>query len=166
MATNNLVIRPATPADLERMNAIFNSYVSSTVMFRDQPLTSDERATWFVQRHGKFPVLVASLEGNIVGWASAAPYYKPAAGHCTVEDSIYVDHTFHRRGIGRALLKELVRQVQGLGCHSIVAEIHDQPPSILLHRELGFKDAGCIREAGFKLGRWIDVTLMQLVFTE
>jgi L-amino acid N-acyltransferase YncA len=45
----------------------------------------------------------------------------------------------------------------------MVAVIADtgSPASALLHRRLGFVDAGLLRAVGFKHGRWIDTRLMQ-----
>ena len=65
-------------------------------------------------------------------------------------------------GVGHALLAELVRLAQGYGYHSVVARIvggHDA--SIRLHAACGFEIAGTEREVGRKLGRWLDVVVMQ-----
>ena len=65
-------------------------------------------------------------------------------------------------GIGQLLLAELVRLAERYGYHSIVARIvggHDA--SISLHDAHGFELVGVEREVGRKLGRWLDVVIMQ-----
>ena len=68
------------------------------------------------------------------------------------------------RGIGRALLGEVIRHCTALGMRQMVAVIGDSgnSASIRLHEALGFRRAGELRSIGFKLGRWVDSVLMQL----
>jgi phosphinothricin acetyltransferase len=75
---------------------------------------------------------------------------------------VYVHRDARGGGVGRALLGELVRLAQRYGYHSIVARIvggHDA--SISLHARHGFDMVGVEREVGRKLGRWLDVVVMQ-----
>jgi phosphinothricin acetyltransferase len=79
-----------------------------------------------------------------------------------VENSVYVRHDLHRRGIGRALLADLIERAKGLGHHSIMALIdRDQSGSIAIHHSFGFDAVGRLREVGHKFGRWLDVVYMQ-----
>jgi L-amino acid N-acyltransferase YncA len=80
----------------------------------------------------------------------------------TVEDSVYVRGDHRGSGVGRQLLAELVRLAQQYGYHSVIARIvggHDA--SISLHRRCGFEIVGTEREVGRKLGKWLDVVVMQ-----
>jgi L-amino acid N-acyltransferase len=68
----------------------------------------------------------------------------------------------HGRGVGRALLDDLVNLAASHGFHTVMARIvagHDA--SIRLHRSLGFELVGTEREIGRKFGRWLDVVVMQ-----
>ena len=76
-----------------------------------------------------------------------------------------MDEQARRRGVGRALLEALVTRTRGRGLRHLIGAISDSDTSaasIALHRALGFQDAGVYRQVGWKFGRWLDVTLMQL----
>ena len=111
-----------------------------------------------------FPVLIAELDGQIAGYAYAGPFHHRAAYGGTVEDSIYVDHRLPRRGVGRALLTELLEQLRAAEFQQVMAVIGDSANagSIELHRALGFRHVGTARGIGFKFGEYLDVVYMQL----
>ena len=66
-------------------------------------------------------------------------------------------------GVGHALLSQVLTACEAMGLRQIVAVIGDSgnAASIALHRRLGFIEAGAIRDAGHKHGRWVDIVLMQ-----
>ena len=113
---------------------------------------------------GKFPYFVAELDGAVVGYAYASLYRTRPAYRFTVENSVYVAPEIHRRGIGKALLIELIEACTALGFRQMIAVIGDsnQAASIGVHRACGFEPAGNLRNIGFKFGRWLDTPLMQL----
>jgi phosphinothricin acetyltransferase len=105
---------------------------------------------------------VATEFGEVVGWASISKFHQRSAYGRTVENSVYVRHDLHRRGIGRALLADLIERAKGAGHHTIMALIdRDQSGSIAIHRDFGFTAVAHLREVGFKFGRWLDVVYMQ-----
>jgi len=152
-------------ADLGAVNAIYNHYVlHSTCTYQLEPETDEGRAAWFQEHGDAHPLLVAEQDGRVVGWGSLSRYQSRCGYASTVEDSIYVDRDFHRRGIGSALLAEIVARGRALGHHVIVAGIDSaQPGSVVLHARFGFVEAGRMREVGRKFGRWLEVVYMQLM---
>ena len=160
---NALRIRPATPADLASINSIYNHYVlHSTCTYQEVPSTPDERAAWFAAHGPDHPVTVAEVEGEVLGWGSLSKFHPRSAYRRTVENSVYVRHDLHRRGLGRALLDDLIERGKAAGHHTIMALIDaSQSGSVALHRACGFEPAGRLREVGFKFGRWGDVLYMQ-----
>jgi phosphinothricin acetyltransferase len=75
---------------------------------------------------------------------------------------VYIDHNCHRRGIGRALLLDLISRARELGHHTILGgACTEQAASLALQESVGFERAGCLREVGHKFGRWLDVAYMQ-----
>jgi phosphinothricin acetyltransferase len=97
-----------------------------------------------------------------MGWGALSPFHKRAAFRFTAENSVYVGPAFQRRGVGRALLGELLKRAAAGGLRAVVAVISsDQAPSVALHRSLGFVECGILRKVGFKFGRWLDVTYME-----
>ena len=165
MPDQTITIRPATEADLVAINDIYNHYVlNSTCTYQEEPESIDGRRRWF-ERHGQaHPIIVAEGEKRIVGWGSLSAYHARSAYRRTVENSVYVHHQFHRRGIGSVLLKELIKQAQHIGHHVIIAAIDgEQPASVALHARFGFQKVGHMKHLGFKFNRWLDVIYMELL---
>ncbi|MFI7703112.1 GNAT family N-acetyltransferase [Nonomuraea sp. NPDC049480] len=165
MVSPQAVIRPAVPADLKAVAEINAHYVTNTVItFEETPPTVDDWHRRLDDLTGRGPpFLVADLTGEVAGYAYAGPWRpKPAYRH-TVEDTIYLAPGHTGRGLGGALLGELVARSIAAGLHRMIAVIADagDDRSIALHRRFGFTEAGRLVDVGCKHGRWIDTTLMQ-----
>ncbi len=156
-------IRPAGVADCAAMVAIYNHYVlTDTCTYRTDPETVAEREAWLRAHEGKHPVLVAEVEGEVVGWASLSPFHSRCGYRQTVEDSVYLAPAWRGRGIGAILLKGLIAAAESAGHHRIIASISaDQPGSIALHAKFGFRTVGRMSEVGRKFGRWLDLIYME-----
>ncbi len=160
-------IRLARRDDLESINDIYNYYVrESTSTYQETPEPIEARQAWF-ERHGpEHPVTVAEVDGQLVGWGVLSPFHGRSAYRFTVENSVYVDHEYHRRGIGDAILKDLIARARAIGHRTIIACIDaSQEASLAIHAKYGFVKVGHLKEVGYKFGRWLDVVYMQLVVT-
>jgi phosphinothricin acetyltransferase len=161
-------IRRAVLDDAEAIRAIYNPEVNeSTVTFDLVPRTLDEQREWIATRDGAHAALVAvdpDLGDRVVGFGSLSPYRDRPAYATTVEDSVYVDRDHQGRGIGGLLLEALVDTAEAHGFHTVLARVvgHHEA-SIALHQRAGFAVVGTEREVGRKLGRWLDVVVMQRV---
>lgn len=160
-----VVLRDATVDDLDAINAIYNHYVATcTCTWQTQPDTLEQRRAWMDQHGPTLPVTVACLGGRVIGWGALSTFRSRAGIQTTVENSIYIHPDFHGRGIGGAMLAELIARAERLGYHSIVAVISaDQPASLSLHAKMGFRLAGRLEQSGTKFGRWLDAIYMQLL---
>jgi L-amino acid N-acyltransferase len=164
---SDITIRLAAPADLVAINDIYNHYVHhSTCTYQEAPEPIESRRAWF-ERHGEtHPVTVATIDGSIVGWGSLSPYHARSAYRFTVENSVYVHHGLHRRGIGSLILKDLIDRARALGHRAIIAGVDaEQTTSVALHAKFGFEQAGRLKQVGFKFGRWLDVIYMERVIS-
>ena len=157
--------RPARPADIPAITRIYADAVRhGTASFELAPPDEAEMAR---RRDallaGGFPYLVADVEGEVAGFAYAGPYRARPAYRFTVEDSVYIAPQAQRRGIGRALLDQLIVACEARGYRQMIAVIGDssQTPSIALHEAAGFRRVGTFEAVGFKFGRWLDSVLMQ-----
>jgi L-amino acid N-acyltransferase YncA len=162
----SIPIRSATAGDIPAITAIYRHAVThGTATFEIDPPDEAEMGKRFhALIGGGFPYLVACTDdGRTVGFAYAGPYRTRFAYRHTLEDSIYLDPAFHRRGIGRALLDRLLAESEARGFRQMVAVIGDsaQMPSIVLHRAAGFRMIGTFEAVGFKFGRWLDTVMMQ-----
>jgi phosphinothricin acetyltransferase len=158
-------IRQATVDDLPVIRAIYNHYVeTSTCTFQLEPDTAEARLAWFSNRTAAHPVTVAEWDGEVVAWASLSPWRPRGAYAHTVEASVYVRQDMHRRGIGRALLADLIDRARAAGHRTIVGgACAEQAASLALQERLGFQQVGRFREVGWKFGRWLDVVYTQLL---
>ncbi len=156
-------VRLATLADAEAIRTIYNREVTgSTVTFDLVPRSLDDQRSWLAAHAGAHPAVVAEVGGRIVGFGSLSPYRDRPAYATTVEDSVYVDTDWRGKGVGKAVLAELVRLAGLHGFHSVMARIVDgHEASIALHRACGFELVGIEREVGRKFGRWLDVVVME-----
>jgi L-amino acid N-acyltransferase YncA len=161
-----ITVRDLAPDELGIVTQIYAHHVlHGTATFEEIPPSLDEIA----RRHQKvralgLPWLVAEAhDGVVAGYAYAAPFRERSAYRFTLENSVYIDVAHHRKGVGRALLTELLARCEALGYRQMIAVIGDSAnhASIGLHRGLGFRDAGVYRSAGLKFGRWLDTVLMQ-----
>ncbi|HEX6692822.1 MAG TPA: GNAT family N-acetyltransferase [Burkholderiales bacterium] len=159
-------VRPAAPADFPAIHAIYAHHVlTGLASFEEVPPSQEE----LQRRHrditaGGLPYLAAELDGSVAGYGYCALYRTRSAYRHTLEDSVYVRQDMIGRGVGSALLGELIRRCEGLGYRQIIAVIGDSANagSIALHASHGFLRAGTLRSVGFKFGRWVDSVLMQL----
>ena len=158
-------VRLAVAADFPAIQAIYARHVlDGLASFEEEPPAVDEMR----RRHDEvvsrgLPWLVADFGGTVAGYGYCAPYRARSAYRYALEDSVYVREDMTGKGVGSALLAELVRRCEALGYRQLVAVIGDSAnaPSINLHAAFGFLRVGTLRSVGFKFGRWVDSVLMQ-----
>jgi phosphinothricin acetyltransferase len=159
-----LLIRPATAADIPAVAAIYKHHVrTGLASFEETPPPVEEMRRRFdrIVALG-LPYVVAEIDGGVRGYAYAAPYRERSAYRFSVENSVYIHRDWGRRGIGRALLAELIDRSAAAGKRQMIAVIGDSAnvASIGLHAAMGFRVAGTLPAVGFKFGRWVDSVLM------
>jgi phosphinothricin acetyltransferase len=161
-----VIIRAAKEADVAAVAAIYGHHVlTSTGTFEETPPSPQETAARIAAVSAlRLPYLVAEGEGGqVMGFAYASAFRPRPAYRYTAEDSVYVHPDHMGRGVGKALVAEVIAACAALGVRQMIAVIGDSANagSIGLHRSLGFEDAGVGRAFGFKFGRWVDVVWMQ-----
>ena len=155
-----VIVRPSTAQDAQALADIYGHHVLNGFgTFEEAPPGVEEMA---VRRQAVvdrgLPYLVAEDAGQVLGFAYAAPFRPRAAYRYTVEDSVYVAPEAVGRGVGRAVLSEVLRACEAFGIRQVVAVIGDSgnAGSIGLHAALGFEHAGVGKGFGYKKGRWVD----------
>ncbi len=160
-----ITLRDATEADMAAVLAIYADHVlHGLASFEETPPGLDEMlARRAAVRQLGLPYLVAEAGGAVVGYSYATAYRPRPAYRFTVEDSVYVADGLGGRGIGSALLGELIARCEAGPWRQMFAVIGDSgnAASLGLHRSLGFAPVGTLRSVGFKFGRWVDTVLMQ-----
>ncbi|MCC7365394.1 MAG: N-acetyltransferase [Dehalococcoidia bacterium] len=165
--TTAVTVRAATQADLAAIQRIHSQAVlETTATWDEEPWPWEQRLHWFQEHEADptTPVFVAEVGGEVAGF-SYLSWYRPKVGYrFTREDTVYVDPAFHRKGVGRLLVGRVVEAARELGLHSLIAAIEaENVASIELHRAHGFAVVGTERETGYKFGRFLSATYMQLM---
>lgn len=159
-------LRDARISDLEAITAIYRESVENgQSSFELIPPSVDEMKRRFEAITGRnYPYIVAEeSDGAILGYAYASAYRDRPAYRWTVEDSIYINSNARGRGIGKALLVDLIGRCESLGFRQMIA-IAGGPTagSLALHEALGFEHVGTMQATGYKFGQWLDTVVMQL----
>lgn len=156
-------IRRAKLADLDAITAIYNDAIATTTAtFDTEPKSAAEQLWWFEEHGERYPVVVAVLDGNIVGWASLSRWSDRCAYADTAETTFYVAAGYRGRGIGRQLKQAIIEEAQRLRFHTLIARVAEgSDASLHLNESFGFVHIGTMREVGRKFGRLLDVHLLQ-----
>jgi len=160
-----LLVRDSREPDVVAIQAIYSHHVlHGLATFEEAPPSAREllarRETLLA---AGLPHLIAEIDGEVVGYSYAGPYRVRPAYRFAIENSVYIADEMRGRGIGSALLGELIARCSVGPWKQMVAVIGDSgnEASIALHRKFGFRHAGTLESVGFKLGRWVDTVLMQ-----
>lgn len=159
-------IRTAIEADLPGILAIYNDAILTTTAVYDYtPHTLEMRRKWFQEKvSAGFPVYVAIVDNEVVGFSSLGPFRAWAAYKYTVENSVYVAASHRGQGIGKLLLAPLIDAARVLEIHVIIAGVDAaNAASYRLHRAFGFVEVAHFREVGYKFGRWLDLKFLELI---
>jgi L-amino acid N-acyltransferase YncA len=138
--------------------------LTCTCTYQETPEPIEGRRKWFEHHDARHPVIVAELDGTVIGWASLSKFHQRSAYRFTVENSVYIREDHHGRGAGSALLAETINLARAGGFHAIIAGIDaEQAASVALHTKFGFQKVCHLKQVGFKFGRWLDTIYMELL---
>lgn len=159
------IIRSSTDADIPAIADIYAHHVlNSTGTFETEAPSvldmTNRRADVLVKG---LPYLVAVDGGQVVGFAYGNWFKPRPAYRYSVEDSIYLAPDQHGKGLGRALLAELMARCEAVGIRKMMAIVGDSANagSVGVHLALGFEQVGKIDACGWKFGAWRDIVIMQ-----
>ena len=161
----NVLIRSARGSDLARINEIYNVYiVDSPISFDLEPWDLEQRATWWdhYADTGPYRVIVAEVDGRVVGATYSTRYREKAAYQSSVETTVVLDPAYVAVGIGRQLLTTVLETLQSEGVHRAYAIITvPNEASVRLHEGLGYRLVGMLDDVGFKLGRYWPTAILE-----
>lgn len=158
------MIRSVEINDAEAIVKIYNYYITNTVVtFETKAVKCDEMKNRIKDKIEKNPWIVYEEEGEILGYAYVGEINPKEAYSKTREVTIYVDKNSIGKGIGSKLMKELIKRCKEFKFHLLVSLITvPNEKSMILHERFGFERAGLLKEAGFKMNKWLDVSYWQL----
>jgi phosphinothricin acetyltransferase len=145
---------------------IFNHAVRETFsIWSETETTLDLRRAWLLARNAAgFPVVVAvdpAKHDAVLGYGSFGVFRDFPGYVKTVEHSVYVAPAAQRRGVGRAILAELIVRARAKGLAAMVGGIDSaNEGSIALHEAAGFEIQGILKGVGRKFGKNLDLIFM------
>lgn len=153
-------VREMTAADREEVRRIYLEGIATGNATFESEAPSWER--WDAG-HVRSCRLVAANGRRVVGWAALSLSSSRPAYAGVAEVSIYVENGAHGRGVGSALLSELIAASEREGFWTLQAGIFpENEASLALHAKHGFRVIGRRERPGrMKDGRWRDVLLLE-----
>jgi len=161
-----IIVRPYQSNDIETIVAILNYYIANSTALYDYELrTFKQQQAIFEEKISKgFPVIVATIEEQVVGFGYYSEFRFREAYKFTVEHSVYVMQNEEGKGIGKTILQYLIDFAKKQKLHTMIAVIdYENQSSIAFHEKFGFTNVGIIKESGFKFNRWLHSVIMQLM---
>jgi phosphinothricin acetyltransferase len=159
-------IREAQEQDLPDIQEIYNYYVMNSVVTFDEnkmSLSSWKKKFAYLQKLN-MPFIVAVSPGQqVLGYALVTPWKQKRAYRFTVENSLYLRAASTGKGLGKALMQELISRSEAVGLKEMIAVIADggAEASLKLHEDFGFKEIGRMGRVGFKFDRWLGTVMLQ-----
>lgn len=159
-------IRPYKTEDTQAILAIINHNILHSTSLYDYNVRSYEQQKNILEEkiNKNFPVIIAELNSQVVGFGMYSEFRFREAYKFTVEHSVYVNESFHGNGIGKLLLQELMDLARKQKLHTMIAVIDaENQSSVEFHEKFGFKTVGIVKESGYKFDRWLHSVFMQLI---
>ena len=158
------MIRAFKISDTQQLLDIYNYYVlNSVVTFDITPLTFKTFSEKVTRINKDYPFLVFEEKNEILGYAYGSKWRpKPAYKH-TIESTVYVKHSAHRKQIGTHLYKDLLDLLKQENYHVVLGGLTlPNEASIKLHEKFGFQQVAHFKEVGLKFDKWLDVGFWEL----
>jgi L-amino acid N-acyltransferase YncA len=159
----DVMIREATIADLDSILVIYNHGIEDRIATLEME-TKDQAYMneWFAKHQGRYKVIVAEMEGNIVGWGSLNQYNSRCAYDGVADLSIYIARNYRGRGVGGRLLNALEDIAKEKHFHKMI--LFTFPFNRLgqgLYRKMGYREVGVFQNQGILDGEFVDVMAME-----
>ena len=164
----NLIFRFATEGDAEEILGIYKPYIeNTTITFEYEVPAVEEFRERIRETLEKYPYIVCTYDGKIIGYAYAHRIWSRAAYQWDVELSVYTDGNYAGNGIGKKLYKILIEILKLQNVVNVYALItYPNENSEKMHNYFGFKKIAVFEKSGYKFGKWIGVTWFEKAINE
>ncbi|MFT3752973.1 MAG: GNAT family N-acetyltransferase [Paludibacter sp.] len=160
-------LRPCTEKQLPEILDIFNDAIlNSTALYDYKTRTMDTMNAWYADKMSHNSPIVGAFDADdtLLGFATYGLFRVRPAYKYTVEHSVYVRSDKRGLGLGKVLLREIIKKAEEQDFHVMVGVIDaDNSVSIKLHENEGFVLSGIMKETGYKFGKWLDAAFYQLI---
>ncbi|MFN8556381.1 MAG: GNAT family N-acetyltransferase [Dehalococcoidia bacterium] len=161
---SDLRVRPMSPGDAGALLALFRSLPPEDLLFLRRDVTNEHVLDAWARdvADGRIVTLLAETpEGEVVGEASMYPSQVPWTRH-VAEVRVITSPATRARGLGGALLAELMRAASAAGVEKLTAEMTvEQTGARRLFERMGFVEEGRFRNyARDQSGKEHDLVVM------
>ena len=166
MGAPGIQIAAMTAADWPAGAAIYREGIA-TGHATFAPAPPDSFANWSEAKVAGCSLVARDASGGIVGWACLTPVSDRCVYAGVAEVSVYVAAAARGRGVGDALMADLIERSEVAGIWMLQAGIFpENQPSIALHVRHGFRTVGRRERIGKMThgplaGQWRDTLLLE-----
>ena len=160
-------IRNANVNDAAAIAEIYNQGIHDRIAtFETKRRSAEDQRARLQSIAGRYPVVVAHINEEVIGWAGAGPYRDRECYRGIGEFSMYVHRDWRSRGIGDLLLAGLITEAERLGLWKLLSRIFPfNEASRALCRKHGFREVGRYEKHARLDGHWLDVVIVERLIT-
>lgn len=156
-------VRPAVESDAAAIKNIYNQGILGRQATFETRLRTDADILESMRAGaGRYPYLVALVDGHVVGWASVSSYRSRACYAGIGEFSIYVHEDWRKAGVGKVLLPALIDAAEAAGFWKLLSRVFpENTGSLRLAADCGFREVGTYLKHGQLDGVWKDTVIIE-----
>lgn len=162
----SFLIRSYRHEDAQAVMEIINDFILHTSHNYDyEPKTLEQVEQLFGEKiKDGYPILVGEVDNEIAGYATFGRFRAKPGYDKTIEHSIYLNKKAQSKGLGTAMMRQLIAIAGENGYHVMIAGMDSENVgSYQFHERLGFKEVARFSEVGYKFGKWLNLVFMQLI---
>ena len=166
MDASKILTMAVTAADWPAVAAIYREGIATGhATFASAP--PDSFAEWIESKVAGCSLVARDAVAVVVGWACLTPVSDRCVYAGVAEVSVYVAAAARGRGVGDALMADLIERSEVAGIWTLQAGIFpENQPSIALHMRHGFRQLGRRERIGKMThgplaGQWRDTLLLE-----
>jgi len=161
--SERVTIRTAREGDAAAIAEIYNQGIlGRQATFETRLRTADDLRETLRASEGRFPYLVAEVDGNVAGWASVSAYRARECYAGIGEFSIYVHENWRKAGVGNMLLPALIEAAERSGYWKLLSRVFpENTGSLRLAAACGFREVGTYEKHAQLDGVWKDTVIIE-----
>ncbi|MET1177319.1 arsinothricin resistance N-acetyltransferase ArsN1 family A [Peribacillus simplex] len=158
-----MIIREAVEEDIDSIKEIYNQGIEDRVATLETEMKDRiYMEEWFAKHIGRYKVIVAEQEGEIVGWSSLNQHNNRSAYKGVADLSVYISRDHRGKGIGGLLLQSIEKLAKENDFNKIV--LFTFPFNQMgqgLYKKRGYREVGVFKNQGMLDGEFVDVMAME-----
>ena len=165
---SQLTTRIAMEKDIGSIRMIYNQGIEDRIAtLETEPKDEIFMKNWFEEHQGRYSVLVAEQNEEVIGWASLNPYSNRCAYNGVADLSVYIRRDYRGKGIGTRLLQDIeALAIQQQFNKIILFTFSFNTSGQGLYKKCGYRKVGVLERQGYMDGKFIDVMIMEKILID